>query len=65
VEFDDFSRVELGIGGVMILPVLILVLIVWFGYIFAGVMLVMEVMMEGRRGDVNGKKGELFLVGLH
>ncbi len=65
VEFDDFSRLGVGIGGVMILPVLIVVLMVLFGYIFAGVMLVMEVMMEGRRGDVNGKKGELFLVGLH
>ncbi len=64
VGFDDFSWLEVGIGGVMILSVLIVVLMVLFRYIFGGVM-VMEVMMQGRRRDVNGEKGELFLVGLH
>lgn len=65
VGFDDFSRLEVGIGGVIILSALIVVLMMLFGYIFAGVMLVMEVMLEGSRRDVNGEKGELFLVGLH
>jgi hypothetical protein len=56
VDFDNFSWLEVVIGGVVILSVLIVELMVLFGY-FAGVMLVMEVMVQGRRGDLNGEKG--------